>query len=99
MCDALKEVADYIGNELEPISWPRPVRFKNLTSVLNDHRRLRKLNLESENERKRIRDEAWDRGYEEGKNYALTQEYMAIDKLKTMTIMDLVELLQNESGY
>jgi hypothetical protein len=96
MCDALKEVAAYI-NEIKPVSWLPSYEFKSLADVLNDHRKLRKLNLEVKEERNRIRDEAWDQGYEDGKKYALTQEYLTVDKLSTMTIMELVELLQEEN--
>jgi hypothetical protein len=40
--------------------------------------------------------DAWDNGYEDGKKAALEQDFVSVDKLRKMSVAELIELLRED---
>ena len=67
-----------------------------LESLINSHRRLRSLNMDVAEERRRTLDEAYKFGLKEGRKEALEKEYVSIERLSKMTLSEIVGLLMGK---
>ena len=67
----------------------------SLDELIESHRSLREFRKTKHQEWLNILHEARKRGFEEGKQQALEYNYIDREKLKEMTINQLMELLQN----
>lgn len=74
-----------------------PLHNENVVTIfIESHRYLRSLNLEN----REIRQEAFRQGYESGRSAGMESItnglYIAVDKLKAMTVLELAQFLSEE---
>lgn len=68
----------------------------SLGGLIESHRRLRSMNIEISEERRRIMDEAYEHGRKEGRKEALVKEYVSLERLSEMTLSEIVGLLMRD---
>ena len=68
----------------------------SLEGLIESHRRLRSMNIEITEERRRTMDEAYKHGKEEGRKEALEKEYVSLERLSEMTLSEIVGLLMGD---
>lgn len=79
---ALRKYAKEIG--IESIS---------LEHLIESHRHLRSLNLEKSNEWRKELDAARERGLEEGRKHAMENEFISVERLRSMALVELCALI------
>jgi len=64
-----------------------------LDALIESHRHLRTLNLEFNDQWRKELTKGYERGCAEGKTLAMEQDFLSIDRLRTMTIGELSVLI------
>lgn len=68
-----------------------------LKSLIDSHRNLRALALQTHEERRTEVQRGFDRGFEMGTQHALTNRYLSREDLRKMTVAELAAALYEDS--
>jgi hypothetical protein len=64
--------------------------------LIGSHRYLRSFNIKVNEERKKIMKDAYDAAYRDAAMMAIEQDWISSDKLRKMSVSELVELLRED---
>lgn len=66
-----------------------------LDDLIESHRRLRQLNAQNHQEWLKVLREAHEKGYRDGEAFALQHGYFSRERLRQMSVAELMEALQD----